>query len=552
MAKTINMDDVTLYLGDCLAVLPTLPAKSVQCVVTSPPYWGLRDYQVDGQIGLEETPEAYVAHLVAVFREVRRVLRDDGTVWLNLGDSYFGGISSGRQPKDTNGAEGARQNKTELKSCQLCGKKFMGYPRQRFCSDACGGVDNTPRQIKFGMKPKDLVGIPWRVAFALQADGWTLRSEIIWHKPNPMPESVTDRPTKSHEQIFLLTKSARYYYDAEEVREPVKPWIADRRDGQTSARIATKPGDKRESKVEYRKYETIKGANRRSVWTVAEDNGDIIAREECPCGCGHVFEIRRPPVDAPEPSHEYIFLLTKRATYYYDNEAVKEPFADERMGNPGGGGNYVRQVGKTGFRNDADTLGKGVWNEDGKATGRNRRSVWTVATQPYKEAHFATFPPKLIEPCILAGTSERGCCPTCGKPWERTVEKTLSGTDDRRPDNGMPGRTGNGLTRMRAGDPQSRTVGWHPGCECGGEPIPCTVLDPFGGAGTTALVAIQHGRRAVSIELNAEYIELTRERLAPILAQPPLFCLTPLQADAARPEQAEMFDRDAAQLKHGR
>lgn len=140
-------------------------------------------------------------HLVEVFREVRRVLRPDGTVWLNLGDSFFGGRSSGRQPKDANGTENARQTKNTQKVCEHCDEPFVGYPTQRFCTDACGGVDNTPRQVKFGMKPKDLVGIPWAVAFALRADEWWLRSDIIWAKPNPMPESVTDRPTKAHEYL---------------------------------------------------------------------------------------------------------------------------------------------------------------------------------------------------------------------------------------------------------------------------------------------------------------------------------------------------------------
>ena len=179
--------------GDCRELLPTLPAASVRCCVTSPPYWGLRDYGVDGQIGLEKTPEAYVAEIVAVFREVRRVLADDGTLWLNLGDSY------------------ARQ-----------GGKTEGVPRHWDGRESDPGGMHSKRSIasEFGAKPKDLVGIPWRVAFALQADGWYLRSDIIWHKPNPMPESVTDRPTKAHEYVFLLSKSASYFFDAKGIREP--------------------------------------------------------------------------------------------------------------------------------------------------------------------------------------------------------------------------------------------------------------------------------------------------------------------------------------------
>ena len=182
---------VTIWHGDCIDGMRQLPTESVQCVVTSPPYWGLRDYGVDGAIGLEATPEEYVANMVEVFREVRRVLRAEGTLWLNLGDSYAGsGMTGG-----TASMEG---------SAKRTGRRFHGNRRDTVS----------------GLKQKDLVGIPWRVAFALQADGWWLRSDIIWSKPNPMPESIKDRPTREHEYIFLLSKSATYYFDQETVREP--------------------------------------------------------------------------------------------------------------------------------------------------------------------------------------------------------------------------------------------------------------------------------------------------------------------------------------------
>ena len=255
-----------VIIGDCRAVLPTLEAGSVQTCVTSPPYWGLRDYGHAGQIGLEPTPAEYVAEMVAVFREVRRVLRDDGTLWLNLGDSYN---AAGRN------GHGTRQ----------------GF-KQGTNRASAAGADHT-RPSDATLKPKDLVGIPWRVAFALQADGWYLRSEIIWHKLNPMPESVRDRPTKAHEQIFLLSKNEQYFYDADAIAEK-----------------SAYPGDNRAARTDTRKQ----------VDPMCMDNGS-------------------------------------RA----------------RTGNPTG-----------------DT--------------RNKRSVWTVATQPFKEAHFATFPPALIEPCILAGS----------------------------------------------------------------------------------------------------------------------------------------------------
>ena len=184
-------DGITIYHGDCLAILPTLPDESVHCVVTSPPYWGLRDYAHDDQIGLEQTPEEYVAQLVAVFRQVRSVLADDGTLWLNLGDSYAG---TGKGP--SNVGHGRRN-----------GQRLDGAPTEWI-------------PIPKGLKPKDLVGIPWRVAFALQADGWYLRADIIWAKPNPMPSSVKDRPTSAHEHVFLFAKSERYYYDAAAIAEP--------------------------------------------------------------------------------------------------------------------------------------------------------------------------------------------------------------------------------------------------------------------------------------------------------------------------------------------
>jgi len=269
-----NANQYTLHVGDCLETLRTLPDGAVHCVVTSPPYWGLRDYGHAGQIGLEQTPDEYVGRLVEVFREVRRVLRDDGTCWLNLGDSYAGG-------KGQNGNSKARLTAAE-----------RGYKQ------AAGTVLMATRPIDLpidGLKPKDLVGIPWRVAFALQADGWWLRQDIIWHKPNPMPESVRDRCTKAHEYVFLLTKSARYFYDAAAVAEP-----------------SIYPDDNRKA--------------------------------------------RQKPGD-------YAAMMT-------ENGQLRSVI------NPKNARTYAN---------------------------RNRRSVWTVTTKPYKGAHFATMPPELAETCIRAG-----------------------------------------------------------------------------------------------------------------------------------------------------
>ena len=229
------MTSQRIIQGDCIEVMRTLPGASVHCCVTSPPYWGLRDYGHDGQIGLESTPEAYVARMVEVFREVRRVLREDGTCWVNLGDSYNGIGGPGKQ---------------------------NGGP---IGPTAAIAIEGTKGRRISGLKPKDLCGIPWRVAFALQADGWWLRQDIIWHKPNPMPESVRDRCTKAHEYVFLLTKSERYYYDAAALREPYADGVGKDRLACPKASIGRggNEGDRMRSQ-----FYKNGGRNRRSVWTV--------------------------------------------------------------------------------------------------------------------------------------------------------------------------------------------------------------------------------------------------------------------------------------------
>lgn len=290
--------------GDCLDEMEWMANESVQCCVTSPPYFGLRDYGHAGQIGLETTPAEYVRKMADVFREVRRVLKPDGTLWLNLGDSYSSGgngVGTGKQLTNV--------------GSHLPPKRTEGY------------------------KQKQLLGIPWRVAFALQEDGWYLRQDIIWHKPNPMPESVRDRCTKAHEYIFLFSKSARYYFDSDAMKEP----------------------------------ETMKPQNR----------------------------------------------LTPRKA------------------NPN-----AKVHGMPAYRQAEGGTGGGM---------RNKRSVWTIPTRPYKGAHFAVYPQKLIEPCILAGS--------------------------------------------RVGD---------------------VIFDPFAGSGTTGAVAIEHGRKAIMCELNAEYVELIKARMAQV------------------------------------
>jgi DNA modification methylase len=314
-----------IHIGDCLEVMRGMAAGSVQTCVTSPPYFGLRDYGHDGQIGLEQTPGEFVAKLVEVFREVRRVLRDDGTLWLNLGDSYandgkWGGSSGGKHASALHGATSIGRGK-----------------------------------VSTGLKPKDMVGIPWRVAFALQEDGWFLRQDIIWAKPNPMPESVTDRCTKAHEYLFLLSKSQRYYFDAGAIREQAA-------------------------------HDPAAGRNR---W----DRSD--------------YDI---PGQTPQKRRSRAAVPPRHAA--------------------------------CGSTQD----GKDAAGRDG---ARNKRSVWTVATRPFREAHFATFPEQLIEPCILAGAPAGG-----------------------------------------------------------------VVLDPFIGAGTTAVVAERLGRQWLGCELNPEYAAMARARIA--------------------------------------
>ena len=376
-----------LYQADARS-LP-IPDASIDCVVTSPPYWGLRDYGLDNGIGLEATPEDFCANMVKVFREVWRVLKPTGTVWLNLGDSYAHSGQAGGQnngmPKDSVYYEGYRSPR---------------YSHQHMSNTAISGI-----------KPKDLLGMPWRVAFALQADGWYLRSDIIWSKPNPMPESVTDRPTKAHEYVFLLTKSPRYYYDADAIREPDRDW---------------------------------------------------------------------------------------------------------GIGKPKNGKYQNAGTGLT-TRGGLDNIGR-------TESGRNKRTVWEITTQPYPEAHFATYPEKLVEPCILAGTSEKGVCAVCGKPWERMVELTeeyvalLNSGKAWRDNEGKPDAYTNRHPTKHPQNvpPKHNTIGWQPTCECNADTIPATVLDPFAGSGTTLAVAQRLGRRAIGTDLKAEYLDLASKRLGSV------------------------------------
>jgi len=330
-----------IEFGDCRDIMRRWAAEGVkvQTCVTSPPYFGLRDYGHDGQIGLEQTPEEYITAMVEVFRCVRDVLADDGTLWLNIGDSYAGS-GKGRNADGTH-QEGGKQGTNK--------------------GTIVGSLIKTEAP---NCKPKDLIGIPWMLAFALRADGWYLRQDIIWHKPNPMPESVRDRCTKAHEYIFLLSKSDRYFYDAEAIAQPL---------AESSKQRLSQPN-----------LANQKGSDR----VPGKTNGNM--------------------------------------------KAVGPRFGGNKYGDDG--------------REESRTKSGNQW--DGGSGKANRRSVWTVATRPYKGAHFATFPPALIEPCVLAGS--------------------------------------------RLGD---------------------IVLDPFMGSGTTAVVALRHGRQYLGCELNPDYGPLQQQRI---------------------------------------
>jgi len=391
------------YIGDALDVLRTLPSESVHCVVTSPPYWGLRNYGVDGQIGLEPTPEAYVQRLVEVFREVRRGLRRDGTLWLNLGDTY-----------------------AATRRYQVRDNKHVD-------------VGNTmPMRVPVGLKPKDLVGVPWMVAFALRADGWWLRDDVIWAKGtsvgmrwgNPMPESVTDRPARAHEYVFMLSKSEKFYYDADAVAEPALSGDPNPPMGSASVRTGT-----------------------------LSPHPHALARR---MAAGSHGSIHREGISSASP--------------------YREPKRD-----PSG------------------------------MTAR-LRDVWAIPPQPFPEAHFAAFPDALVETCILAGTSEFGCCSACGAPYDRLVYREKSRVDGRRSkeyDSGAAGRRDLPEWPGVFVGASAVTLGWRSTCDCNAEVMPYTVLDPFGGSGTVSLVAKRLGRSSIYIDLNPRYCEMAVQRCGP-------------------------------------
>lgn len=390
----------TIVEGDCLEVLAGLPAKSVQCVMTSPPYWGLRSYGFKADdparkkmIGMEPTFDRHLWNLVRVFREVRRVLRDDGTLWLNYGDSHAND------------------------------EKWGGGQSSQLNRRASGVTPCVPHKgCRTGLPSKNLIGMAWRIAFALQADGWILRRDIIWHKRSPMPESARDRPTKAHEYVFLFSKSPRYFYDQEAGRESTRG---------------------------------------------SDTHGKGRAPHEMP---------------------------------------------------------KTMSMGE-GIKNNV-SFSAATW---GAVQSRNARSVWTLSSEPFAGAHFATFPTELVARCLRPGTSLTGCCSTCGAPWRRIIERERIAT---RPGTGskvsIDRRTGESLQcsyrpwaaeEVGNRDPKRhvthfQTTGWQRGCEHEVEPVSCAVLDPFAGSGTVGVVCRRMGLNFIGIELSPEYAAMARKRIA--------------------------------------
>ena len=678
--------------GDVIDCLKSLPDESVHCCVTSPPYWGLRDYGIDGQLGLEETPDEYVANMVEVFREVKRVLRSDGTLWLNLGDSYASSAkeSGGHNPKQ-----------------------------------------DSNRGSRTGLKPKDLVGIPWRVALALQTDGWWLRSDIIWclsggtkvyarTQKGDAPMTIKDlarldpstvklwngekwtqllgvsKSTRRGDEITLVLRSGerisctpthkfptrRGLLEAKDIvvgdilercvlPEPDQPkepafigedaaWLAGlyvaegSRSGDTIqiaghaketerwerlqaiavayGGYATRTID--ENRMDIRLYgkvlnavidELVSGRTAKDkhfspvVWRYSnrfleaildgylagdghydakndrwrlgftrnynlesdlrticarlgyklklnlshvtydgkrvptfrgeirktrsghwneKDPGEIVAIQKARCrevydlGVAddpHLFALASGALthnskpnplpesvkDRPTKSHEYIFLLTKSERYFYDHEAIKEDCVSGDPTSPRGSRGVINTP-NSGLRKQ-DALGKNTYtgfNDRYRPLAkRNKRDVWTIPIQPFPDAHFAVFPEALVEPCILAGTSEKGCCPKCGAPWERMTEKQVVEVTNPRPFSKTGNKDRNDVGSIYV-ETVTKTIGWQPTCSCDtGEVIPCTTLDPFGGSGTVAKVSRDFGRDSIYIGLNSEYVQMAMNRV---------------------------------------
>lgn len=549
---------VKILIGDAAEKLRELPSDSVHCMVTSPPYYSLRSYSrcrcsqaksaieeehsglncgartprykhtpdpdcplchgsgeilgvKDKEIGLEETPQAYVARLVDVFREIKRVLRPDGVAWLNLGDSYAGSWGNSGHRADLDGG-GSKQRGKDTEYFQR-----RGYDDHRVVP---------PTAHVAGIAAKSLIMIPSRVGLALQEEGWIVRCDVIWEKRNSMPESASDRPTRNHEYIFQLTRNNEAIYwmhrDGRATRKKPAPdyrWV----DLITDTEYTAEPAD---YSAELITCPVCKGEGEIHDWL-----GD----DECP-ECGGDGEVR----------HWAWINLWSGHDYYYDPDPIREPLKEESKRRVMRGNSpenkYAHGVERpTGVPPNTLSQGReyvGYDNMDERINagltslnplGRNKRSVWRMNTQPSSEEHYASFPEELPETCIRASTSEKGCCPQCGAPYARRTVKVRPEnwvdqgvqTDKERAQRDIAKAIygGNQKTRSisdiynRALQSGIRELGWQPTCECNaGAPVPCTVLDPFGGSGTVGVVARRLGRSSVLIDLNPIYEKMMRRR----------------------------------------
>jgi len=483
MSKETDIPVNQIIHGDWIEVAKGLSADCVHTIITSPPYWGQRNYGVDGQLGLEKTPEEHIEKLVTGFRELRRILRDDGILWLNYGDKYASKSASihGGWDGDSYYKKGTRNRAYG---------EYMGPP-----------------SAVSGLKQGDLVGLAWRLALALQKDGWILRSDVIWAKAisfndkysgSTMPESVN---------------GTRW----ERCRVKSKAW----------------DGSKAVNKDEFGNRNTeCYRSHLQAQWQ------DCPGCPKCELTSGLVL---RQGSWRPTRAHEYLFEFVKQVPYYADMEAVREPMSyPERRYNPDTSNHKTAKLAEQGMRTTPG-LHDGRTQYGNPDAGRNLRDVWTINPQPYPKAHYATFPEKLVEPCIKVSTSKKGVCPKCGGQWARIVDKPVPNKEaqtETRKHEYMNYDYGSGQKYQNwLNENPTRTLGWRPTCGCGcPETVPAVVYDPFMGSGTVAAVAARMGRNYLGSELSEDYLE-NQAKIRVSAAE------SGLSADEIESGQMAMFDK---------
>ncbi len=519
MTVYLRDPDVTILHGDVIEQLATLPAGSVDCVVTSPPYWGLRDYSTEGQLGLEPTPDEYITGMVAVFREVRRVLRDTGTLWLNIGggfqDKQMDMIPvrlalALQQPYYTGRIRDERDRvwlaaTIEAEGCLFIHKRKAGTSAYSTYTKKDGSVSAYART-------SDTYGSGLEVSSTDRIIVERCREIAGCGSINEQTPQQNDRRKQTLYRWNLRTNECR-----DLMRELYPHLLAKRHEARL---LIGCPSSGPEAE---RAHESLKAIHQGGTPDIDFAEPETMFERGWYLRSDIIWSKKPNPMpesvtDRPTKAHEYVFLLSKRPRYFFDQEAVREPLdRPDLLG-------AVRLKGVAGLDGQRGDVGR--YSDYANPAGRNVRSVWEIATQPYPEAHFATYPEELVRRCILAGTSERGVCPECGKPWEREVERESAPrevfTNRNAPTDGYV--TGYGVDgEMRGGGQKlqawrdahpPQTSGWRPSCTHNTPPIPATVLDPFMGSGTTGLVARKHGRRCVGIELNETYCDLAARRLA--------------------------------------